>query len=174
MINNINYIANLMALGLWYKHVRRQFVSDDFPQLMLNGLEENLNSGIGERLSRLTAFGEKMLKSAEIFKKVENEKSSATVLQLEKEVYDKRSDLIEMIQSMHKKDHAQRLRDGFLEKIHYAIDAHGKNYLKVIKTLSSSDAENGTRWLQTNVDQIRRNALMLYPSFYFKPNDNII
>ena len=41
--NNIIYIANLMALKQWYNHVRSMFISQDFPQPLLDGLKEKLN-----------------------------------------------------------------------------------------------------------------------------------
>ncbi|UCD31374.1 MAG: protein GlmU, partial [Desulfobacterales bacterium] len=43
VINNIVYIANLLALIQWYHHVRSQFISDDFPEPLFDGLKEKLN-----------------------------------------------------------------------------------------------------------------------------------
>ena len=39
VINNIIYIANLLALRQWYHHVRSLFVSTHFPQELIDGLQ---------------------------------------------------------------------------------------------------------------------------------------
>jgi UDP-N-acetylglucosamine/UDP-N-acetylgalactosamine diphosphorylase len=51
VLNNIIYIANLIALGQWYHQVRRQFISEYFPEMLLAGLEEKLHRAISERVN---------------------------------------------------------------------------------------------------------------------------
>ena len=63
--NNIAYIANLIALSQWYQQVRGLFISEDFPEALLNGLKEKLNCAISERMDRLEAFYNKINASAQ-------------------------------------------------------------------------------------------------------------
>ncbi|MDQ1331011.1 MAG: hypothetical protein QG578_1276, partial [Thermodesulfobacteriota bacterium] len=59
MNNNIVYISNLIALMEWYSHVRSQFLSAEFPEALLKGMKEKLDSAIAERMKRLKGFCEK-------------------------------------------------------------------------------------------------------------------
>jgi len=51
VVNNIHYIANLMALRQWYVHVRSEFVGQDFTQELFEGLKETLQMAIQERIA---------------------------------------------------------------------------------------------------------------------------
>ena len=50
IMNNIIYIANLVALRQWYRQVRALFISKSFPQAILHGLKQNVNMAIEERV----------------------------------------------------------------------------------------------------------------------------
>ncbi|MBW1746821.1 MAG: hypothetical protein JRJ25_11400 [Deltaproteobacteria bacterium] len=56
MANNLIYIANLIALMQWYLHVRSKFISDNFPDVLFDGLKEKLNMAIDERIRKLKDF----------------------------------------------------------------------------------------------------------------------
>ena len=58
--HNIHYIANLLALRQWYRHVRSLFISDRYPEALARGLEDTLDAGINERLKQFKAFCLKM------------------------------------------------------------------------------------------------------------------
>jgi len=128
LTNNVVYISNLTALMHWYSHVRSQFMSDDFPEALLEGLKEKLNSAIAERMKRLREFCEKNKETgAAINKWPEFEK-----------YFEFEEDLNESI----------RQRDFFLEKINSGIRKSGKEYLIVIKNLKDEESNIGTQWLQ--------------------------
>ncbi|MDM8524548.1 protein GlmU [Desulfococcaceae bacterium HSG8] len=121
--NNVIYIANLNALMQWYQHIRSQFISDDFPETLLDALKEKLNMGIKERIGRLKKLCQnhgnaKWPELEETFKSLENNKGDIS------------------------------LRDAFSEKIQEGIRKSGKDYIGVIAGLEKSDAEIGTRWLR--------------------------
>lgn len=139
--NNIIYIANLTALMHWYSHVRSQFISADFPEDLLEGLKERLNSAIAERMKRLNEFCEK------------NEETGAAIINWTD---------FEMcfIPDEGLKDNI-RLRDSFLEKIHSGIRESGKEYLTVIKNLKDEESAAGTSWLQGIVDAKTAEALKI-------------
>ncbi len=54
--NNVRYIAALMALGEWYRHIRSLFFTTEMEKALLTGMLSTLQSGIDERLKRLDDF----------------------------------------------------------------------------------------------------------------------
>lgn len=121
--NNMSYIANLLALKAWYVHVRSQFVSEDFPQLLMDGLKETLIMCIEERIKRLKDF-------------CQNSGISDAWQQLEEK--------IAYLQSF---EGDLLLRDRFLEKVQESIQERGKEYVAVILNLAPEDSGLGTQWL---------------------------
>ena len=141
MANNIIYIANLIALMQWYLHVRSRFISDNFPDVLFDGLKEKLNMAIDERIRKLKEFCQK------------------------NEFYDRWPELEESFKKLRTEEGDQSLRDIFLEKINPDIRESGSDYISVIKGLESKDAESGTIWLQGIVDQIILNILKIIHFF---------
>jgi UDP-N-acetylglucosamine/UDP-N-acetylgalactosamine diphosphorylase len=80
-LSNIIYISNLLALGHWYAHVRSQFIADDFPEILFDGLNEKLNMAIDERMKRFKALSQKMPDSIESYQNFAKDKASALVVQ---------------------------------------------------------------------------------------------
>ena len=166
-MNNIIYIANLIALEHWYTHVRSQFLSDDFPEPLFDGLKEKLDMAIAERIQRLKALSQKMSDSGSAYhdhaKEEENE--SRLVLQQKNELYQKWIELEDTFKSKRNTEKKTSFRDIFLEKIDIGIKTSGKDYISVIKGLSIEDKNAGTGWLQGIVDSITAEALKIIPSF---------
>jgi len=139
--NNIIYIANLFALMQWYRQIRPQFVSEEFPEALLDGLKEKLASAIEERIRRLKAFcqqqeerfSEQWPKMEEIFRSQQNYEGDA------------------------------RLRDNFLDKVRQAVSESGKDYISVIKAIARKDSEIGTWWLQGIVAHFAAEFRFLLP-----------
>ena len=151
VINNIIYIANLMALGQWYQHVRSLFVSEDFPESLLAGLKEKLNRAISERLVRLEVFGQKMYSSGAAAKK--------------QELYQRWFELKDLFEKLKSEKGDARHRDPFLETVHTGIRKTGLDYISVIQGLAPSEAAMGTQWLQALVDRVVDDILNLIPSY---------
>jgi UDP-N-acetylglucosamine/UDP-N-acetylgalactosamine diphosphorylase len=63
--HNIRYIGNLIALDHWYRHVRSRFISNDFPEALLDGLRKTLALAIDERIKRLKGLFENVSKMSE-------------------------------------------------------------------------------------------------------------
>jgi bifunctional UDP-N-acetylglucosamine pyrophosphorylase/glucosamine-1-phosphate N-acetyltransferase len=163
--NNIIYIANLMALMQWYHHVRSQFVSDDFPESLYDGLKKNLKAAIDERINKLEHLCNKMPVSVQIYQKVLNEGILPLFLQQQNEVYNRRSDLKENFDKQQLAEGNKNLRDPFLENIHLGIKHAGKDYLLVIQQLQPEISRLGTQWLQGIVDHITGETFGIIPSF---------
>jgi UDP-N-acetylglucosamine/UDP-N-acetylgalactosamine diphosphorylase len=165
VINNIVYIANLMALRQWYNQVRSHFISIDFPELLFDALKENLSLGMDERIGRLKALSQKMPDSVTAYQKVAQKNGSALVLQQKKEFHKKWTELEEYFNSQTEIDINENTKDAFLEKIRSGISATGKDYISVIRNLKKEDKERGTQWLQGIVDHITDVALQIMPTF---------
>jgi UDP-N-acetylglucosamine/UDP-N-acetylgalactosamine diphosphorylase len=164
-VNNIIYIANLIALGHWYTHVRSQFISDDFPKPLFEGLKEKLDMAIGERIHRLKALSQKMFDSVQADQSYTKENESPFVLKQKKELFKKWTELEEYFKSQRNAEENKGLRDVFLEKLDLGIKTSGKDYILVIKGLSVEDTKAGTDWLQGIVDHITAGTLKIIPSF---------
>lgn len=127
MANNIIYIANLIALMQWYLHVRSKFISDDFPDVLFDGLKEKLNMAIDERIRKLKDF-----------------------CQNQPDFYG----IEESLNKMRLNEGDKSLRDTFLKDIDFGIEKSGMNYISVIKELDNASSEIGTKWLQGIVDSV--------------------
>ncbi len=164
VVNNVVYIANLMALRQWYGQVRTQFISKDFPQPLLNGLKEKLDLGIDERVKRLKAFCLKMPESADKYAESAGDQASESLLKQKKALYDRASDLAFFFEEVRNREGEARLRDPFLEVIGTGIGEKGKSYIPVIKSLEGKDAYTGVQWLSGIVKEIGSEALEMLPS----------
>jgi len=132
MINNIIYIANLIALMQWYLHVRSKFISDNFPDLLFDGLKEKLNMTIDERIRKLKDF-------------CRNQPDLDGI----EDAFNK----------MRLNDGDRSLRDTFLKHIDSGIQKSGMNYISVIKRLKNKSSELGTKWLQGIVNSAAKGIL---------------
>jgi bifunctional UDP-N-acetylglucosamine pyrophosphorylase/glucosamine-1-phosphate N-acetyltransferase len=164
-VNNIIYIANLIALDHWYTYVRSQFLSDDFPKPLFDGLKEKLDMAIGERIHRLKALSQKMFDSVQADQSHTKENESHLVLKQKNELFKRWTEMEECFKSQRNAEENERLRDIFLEKLDLGIKTSGKDYILVIKGLSVEDTKAGTAWLQGIVDHITAGALKVIPSF---------
>ncbi|TET48467.1 MAG: hypothetical protein E3J58_06475 [Actinomycetota bacterium] len=159
VINNIIYIANLMALLQWYNHVRSMFISHDFPQPLLDGLKEKLNMAIEERVKRL---GELCLKmpDPDIVKE-----TSEGLMHQKNKLRDRWPEMEEAFKVNEIKEGDLSIRDLFLETINRGIKKSGRDYIPVIKGLSVENATQGTKWLQGIVDDITAQIIEIIPTF---------
>lgn len=165
VLNNILYIANLIALMQWYTYVRSMFIGNDFPPTLFEGLNEKLNTAIDERIKRLGEFCDKMPYSADKYQEIVKEKAPSLLLYQKKELYEKWSELKKTFNDLRNIDAKTDLRDTFLEKISIGIKNSGKDYIPVIKGLEVEDTQIGTLWLQGIIDRITIKALEIIPSF---------
>jgi len=159
VINNIIYIANLMALLQWYNHVRSMFISHDFPQSLLDGLKEKLNMALKERVKRLGDLCLKM-PDLDIAKK-----TSERLMRQKNELRDRWPEMEEAFKTHKNKKGDLSIRDLFLETINRGIKKSGSDYIPVIKGLSVENATQGTKWLQGIVDNITAQIIEIIPSF---------
>jgi len=159
LTNNIFYIANLVALGQWYDQVRRLFVSNAFPQTLLEALQEKLKMAVDERIERLGELMHKKLLEQE----TEAEENSSESNSLQEGLYNWLTELESFLRENRNREGDNALRDRFLEIICKKCDQNGKHYLRVIKGLTPEASEIGTRWLQGIVNEVADGAFQIIP-----------
>ena len=166
VLNNIIYIGNLIALGQWYRQVRGQFISENFPETVLAGLEDKVKRAISERINRLEALCGKIQISLDMEIQKNSERGSSSPARKQKEEllaqWPKIKDLINQRRS---EAGEANDRDFFLEKVQKGIKKSGLDYISVIQGLAPSDGVIGTQWLQGIVDRVTNDALSIIPSF---------
>ena len=155
LVNNIHYIASLMALRQWYGHVRSEFVGQSFAQELYDGLKETLQTAIQERIARLLAYCRGLSVSGE---------PQTVQAMRQSEVFNNCSRL-ERLFLMHKTWEGNiQLRDSFLEAVHKGIHESGKIYLSVIQGIHEKHKESATAWLQGITDHIVKESMEIFPS----------
>ena len=163
--NNVLFIANLIALEQWYTHVRSEFLSEDFPQALLDGLQEKVEMGISERIERLGAFAQKLSESANNYRDMFKEKASEKLLCQKMELCEKWPEIRDNILSRGWDKDLEESRDVFLSLVQKKIRASEKNYIEVIKGFHDDERACGSRWLHAIVDAICRRSYEILPSY---------
>ena len=155
LVNNIHYIANLMALRQWYIHVRSAFVGQDFTSELFEGLMETLQMAIQERIARLLAYCRRLPVCG-----------APQTVQANRqcEIYNNCTQLERLYLMQNTWPGNDSLREGFLEAVRQGIHESGKSYIPVILGLSEKQRESGTAWLQGIVDHIVTESLQIFPS----------
>ncbi|CCK80325.1 UDP-N-acetylglucosamine pyrophosphorylase [Desulfobacula toluolica] len=155
--NNIHYIAGLISLKSWYKHIRPLFVYDDFSRALINGMQKNLDMCIKERIHRFKIFCEKLNLSKEILLSKTNDKSSKAIL-----IHDKAMDKFKLASQIFNAEVGNKKinknGEAFIFAVEKKIEQTGKKYIKTIQSLSPDESKKGIQWLfdveQNMVEQL--------------------
>ena len=158
LANNIIYLGNLTALGQWYDQVRSLFVSNEFPQTLLDGLQDKLQMAVDERIVRLSELIRKIEEQG-----TEGKNSRSELIPIPEGLNDWLPELEVFLRASRNRVGEQALKDRFLEIIRTEVDQNGKQYLRVIKGLSQKASETGTRWLQGIVNEVTDGAFQIIP-----------
>jgi len=133
--NNLVYIGNIAALRQWYRHVRSMFVGPNFPEALHEGLLEMTDLALAERIRRLK----------EVVTKIAAGGNPG---------YGERWTLLEAgLKSLVAYEGDERGRENFQKSIHSLASTSGYDYIKTVQSVSTTDAEAGTAWLQGIVDR---------------------
>lgn len=158
LTNNIIYLANLAALGQWYDQVRSLFVSNDFPQMLLEGLQDKLQMAVDERIVRLSELVHKLLEQ-----EPEGKENSLESSSVQKGHDNWLPELESFLRENRNRVGDHTLRDRFIDAIDKRVDQNGKQYLKVISGLNPKASEIGIRWLQGIVDEVKEGVFQIVP-----------
>jgi UDP-N-acetylglucosamine/UDP-N-acetylgalactosamine diphosphorylase len=164
VLNNVTYIANLVALEHWYTRVRCLFFRDDMEKALFEGIGEILDMAIGERLARLKALAERMPRSWEAYRQAAGEERGRELFVQKDEFSRKFPDLEAYVLKRRGDPGDPSAWEPFavaVEKRAEAVDFH---YLQMIHGLEGHWKAVGTRWLQGIVDDIMTRSVELMPS----------
>ncbi|MEN6317958.1 MAG: UDP-N-acetylglucosamine pyrophosphorylase [Syntrophaceae bacterium] len=163
--NNVFYIANLLALKEWYTHVRQPFfLRQEMGRELYEGLQETLDSAIGERLKRFKDLSDKVKASLEIGKSIRGKDKKQEILLRQKSEFCNSWGKIEAVfTGKHEQTIDTKNRDIFVKIIHDKMKEEN-DYIKVIQGLDKNASTLGTAWLQNIVDHIANAVFDMLPS----------
>ena len=159
VVNNLIYIGNLLALKQWYVHVRGQFVSDDCPAALHEGLLAVLATGIAERMKRLEEFVQKADHADN--ENTDNGLGPSPAVELARQW----PEIAAVIEKHSMSNGDDRAGEVFLTAVGNARQKWGADYLRVIHDIDEQSRLNGTQWLQQIIDSAVRESLSQIPSF---------
>ena len=167
--HNIAYLAHLLALQQWYRHVRSFFMEGDpLSSLLFSGALETISVAVEERIKRLSALAKKMPLSIERYRQERPDEENTLILEQKKEFHEKWQDVVAFLRQFPETNGDASKRDPFLDEIHHLIRDKGKNYIAVIQGLDKSWSAQGTAWLDDIVGSVRNAASDILPLFYNK------
>lgn len=159
--NNIIYVANLMALGEWYIHVRRPFLEpQEFGQLLFAGLLDKLAMAKKERIKRLQVLGEKACISTDNGAEARPDAAGRN------EFHERFSEIEHVFGGAIQDGALEKLRDEFLSASDGARNEKGVDYIAAIQGLPVHVSEKGVLWLQNIVDRCCERVKSIVPSLH--------
>ena len=171
--NNMNYIANIIALKRWYQDVRSLFFGPDPLELAVyEGALEKIQMVLSERIKRLGELAERMPESTEIYRKVMKDRAPQNQLELRREFFEYWPDIEKFLTDDTNTTGNPELKDEFLAHMSRTLQEVGKDYIRVIQGLGGHGRKKGIEWLQGIVDEINRGVLGLMPSFHTKSQND--
>jgi len=166
ILNNFIYIANLLALMQWYRHVRSLFISIIFPLSLFDGLMEKLTMAIEERIQRVDHFISLLPASLEKYARIQRGGESPANVRHHQDLITHQAAIMEILDRFRlipvKGNEA--IRDQFIEALLPIVKKTDKDYIHTISMLESSVKGEGTRWLTGIVDQVVQELLSKIPS----------
>lgn len=166
VLNNINYIANLIALKQWYLSVRHPFFQENYMSRKLyEGALEKLDLAIDERINRLKALSDKMPESMKLYENSAQGKDTQETLHQQKELFKRWNKIEDTLHLLRKELDEIPKENRFLEKMVKEKLEKGNDYIGLVQGLEQKWTVMGTRWLQDIVDYINRKVLEKIPSF---------
>jgi len=157
--SNIRYLANLTALEQWYIHVRKETLSGyELGEFIHAGALDKLAAAKKERIHRLKAVAEKMLRSIEAAD--DNERGRARKLELYRNIHP----VCDLFDSDMAAAAGRDDREAFLEGFHDRMKAQGSDHVGLIRGLPAILCEKGTLWLDAIVHELCRKTADMLPA----------
>jgi UDP-N-acetylglucosamine/UDP-N-acetylgalactosamine diphosphorylase len=142
--HNFNYLGHLMALRQWYDGIRGLFIGPDFPQMLLDGLKQTLQSAIEERMRQL----------GRLKKKIEPALSGKSFDGIDARFCTRWDRIAAVLVNCLNYQGLPDLKDPFIKIVEQSIQNNGKAYIQCIKSLDAIQTANGTRWMESIVDHV--------------------
>lgn len=147
--SNIQYIAGLIALRSWYRHIRPVFSTDFFEEEVTEGLQRNLDDCINERVKRLEMFCEKLIASKSI---IEKKSSSEQLIRSHAEAIDKKQYVAEKFNEQVQSASLSGVGEEFVLAVKKIAQSHQYNYIDTVTNLDQKTRDSGINWLR-NIEQ---------------------
>jgi len=163
---NSLYIANLVALLNWYRHVRSQFFSaSPMGEALFRGAVEKVERAINERIKRLGQVAERMEKSIKIYSADSLSKGARRLIERKREFQQNWPRLESAFREVLDISMVNKQFDVFWKRMEGVAKAVGWEYLSTIKALKAEDSDKGSTWLQGIVDTVMDRVWEVLPSF---------
>ena len=141
--NNIHYIAGLISLKFWYRHIRPLFACDYFSTELVKGMQKNLDSCIKERIKRFKIFCEKLEVSRKILLSGAKDKNSALIL-LHDRAIEKSKSALDVFARESENKNPDKNEEIFIRIIEKKLNLNRKEYIAFIQGLEKKDKEKGS------------------------------
>jgi hypothetical protein len=144
--NNIYYIAGLISLKSWYKHIRSLFVYDNLSKALMQGMRDTLDDCINERIHRFKIFCKKLKLSKKNLLSKDIDEKSKSIIMHEKAI--KQFQYAETVFNMEYENNILN-PDGrqFIEIIKQKITNKQTSYISAIQSLDLDEHKKGSEWL---------------------------
>lgn len=167
ILNNIIYIANVIALREWYRHVRSLFMGgSDSGQALHAGALEKIQIVIEERLHRLKSLSEKMDLSIRIAEKITSGPQQETLIRQSREFQENWPAAENIFKDGREQGVQTEKRDLFIQALQDEIQKNN-DYIHTIRGLDHGISLLGTTWLQGIIDDLTSRVLEHLPSCRF-------
>jgi len=170
ILNNFIYIANLLALMQWYRHVRSLFISIIFPLPLYEGLVDKLAMAIEERVQQVDHFISLLPASLETYARKQSDEELPSNVRHHQDLITHQAAIIEILDRFRRRPVKgnEAIRDQFIQALLPIVKKTDKDYIRTISMLESSVKGEGTRWLTGIVDQVVQELLSKIPSLKMK------
>ena len=157
--NNMVYIANLMALKQWYRHIRSLFITDlngDFPAPLSDGALEKLDRALDERITRLEGFIHKL----DRYHQAQPEKTR----EHRRGLCEKWPEIKARLASHRNYSGDEALLKSFIKSVQDHARKKPSDYLSSVQNLGANHKATGVQWLQKIVDEVVKSGMKLVES----------
>ena len=155
VMNNIFYIANLIALRKWYTDVRSMFL----PVSLLKASIEAIDSGLNERTARLKTFAAKIPESIKGLKLLKTDHLSG-VIRGQEEFHSRWPEIEDKLLKFRDLDGDVKLMRDFMS----GLPKGGTDYIETIRSLNESTVRVGISWLSSITSTVETIADSLLPA----------
>jgi bifunctional UDP-N-acetylglucosamine pyrophosphorylase / glucosamine-1-phosphate N-acetyltransferase len=155
VMNNILYIANLIALRKWYTDVRSIFL----PESLLKASVEAIDSGLDERTARLKAFAAKIPESVKGLKLLKRDHLSG-IIRGQEEFHLRWPEIEDTLNKLRGLEGNANLMQDFLS----GLPKDGRDYIEIIRSLDESTVRIGMSWLSSITGTVETSVASLLPA----------
>ena len=141
------------------------FEAQELGAELYEGVREQLDMAIEERLKRFGALSEKMEQSMSIAGRIFDGGAANDLIGLKKEFLNNWSGIEQCFTGKYEEKIALDERDAFCATIGDRVTKGKPGYLSIIQSLDTEEKEKGTLWLQSIVDDIAGRVFDLIPSY---------